>query len=109
MLLLRAVDSSGTITKSLSPSAVRDIVRHYGAKIQVPDLNPHDLRRTHARLARLGGAPIETIQKSLGHASVQTTERYMRTGEEANAGDYFALALGFKEPLEEDETERDRR
>ena len=38
---------------------------------------PHDLRRTFAKLAHLGRAPLEQIQISLGHASIQTTERYL--------------------------------
>ena len=45
----------------------------------------------HARLAREGGAPMETIQKTLGHASLRTTEIYTSTGEEANAGDFLRL------------------
>ena len=90
-LLLRAVRRDGSINGSLSSSAVRDIVRRYGRAIGVPDLAPHDLRRTHARLAREGGAPMETIQKTLGHASLRTTEIYTSTGEEANAGDFLQL------------------
>ena len=38
---------------------------------------PHDLRRTFAKLAHRGRAPLEQIQLSLGHASIQTTERYL--------------------------------
>jgi integrase len=93
-LLLRSITSRGPrgrINGSLSPAAVRDIVRHYGSLIGIPDLNPHDLRRTYAKLSRLGGAPLETIQKSLGHASLRTTEVYLQTGEECNAGDYINL------------------
>ena len=92
MKLLRAIRTDGrTLTDSLSAAAVRDIVRKRGRMIGIPDLAPHDLRRTYARLAREGGAPLETIQHALGHASVQTTERYTRTGLEANAGDYIQL------------------
>jgi integrase/recombinase XerD len=40
-------------------------------------LSPHDLRRTHAKLAHKGHAPLEQIQLSLGHASILTTERYL--------------------------------
>ena len=40
-------------------------------------ITPHDLRRTFAKLAHLGRAPLEQIQISLGHASIQTTERYL--------------------------------
>jgi integrase len=89
--LLRSISAGGRLGGSLSPAAVRLIVHAYGARIGVPDLAPHDLRRTHARLAREGGAPLEVIQHSLGHASVQTTERYTRTGTEANAGDFILL------------------
>jgi integrase len=49
----------------------------YGAKIGVPKLAPHDLRRTFAKLAHKGQAALEQIQLSLGHASIQTTERYL--------------------------------
>jgi len=90
-LVLRAVRRDGSINGSLSSSAVRDIVRRYGRAIGVPDLAPHDLRRTMAKLSREGGAPMETIQKTLGHASLRTTEIYTATGEEANAGDFLRL------------------
>jgi integrase len=38
---------------------------------------PHDLRRTFAKLAHKGGSPIDQIQLSLGHDSIQTTEKYI--------------------------------
>jgi len=37
----------------------------------------HDLRRTFAKLAHKGGAALEQIQLTLGHSSIQTTERYL--------------------------------
>jgi integrase len=40
-------------------------------------LAPHDLRRSFAAMARKSGCAIEQIQLSLGHASIQTTERYL--------------------------------
>jgi integrase len=36
-----------------------------------------DTRRTFAKLAYEGKVPIEQIQFSLGHESIQTTERYL--------------------------------
>ena len=44
----------------------------------VPDnVAAHDLRRTFAKLAHIGGAPVEQIQLTLGHASLKTTEIYL--------------------------------
>jgi integrase len=43
----------------------------------VDHLAPHDLRRTCARLCHGAGGELEQIQFLLGHASVQTTERYI--------------------------------
>ena len=37
----------------------------------------HDLRRSFAKLAHEGKAALDEIQLSLGHASIQTTERYL--------------------------------
>ena len=34
-------------------------------------------RRTFAKLAHKGGSPIDQIQLSLGHDSIQTTEKYL--------------------------------
>ena len=49
----------------------------YAGAVGVANLAPHDLRRTFAKLAHTGHASIEQIQLSLGHASIQTTERYL--------------------------------
>jgi integrase len=43
----------------------------------VPNLAPHDLRRTCAKLCRAAGGDLEQIQLLLGHASIATTERYL--------------------------------
>jgi integrase len=40
-------------------------------------LAPHDLRRTFAKLPHTGHSALEQIQLSLGHAIIQTTERYL--------------------------------
>ena len=51
----------------------------YAKTIGVPGLAPHDLRRTCAKLCRAAGGELEQIQMLLGHASVQTTEKYLGT------------------------------
>ena len=45
----------------------------------VPGIAPHDLRRSCAKMCRAAGGELEQIQLLLGHASVQTTERYLGT------------------------------
>lgn len=60
----------------LSESGVWWIVKTYAARIGI-NLAPHDLRRSYAALADEGGAPLKTIQQEMGHASIQTTERYL--------------------------------
>jgi len=60
----------------MSSQAIFNTVRDYAARLGVR-IAPHDLRRTFAKLAHKGRAPLEQIQLSLGHASVLTTERYL--------------------------------
>ena len=88
--IVRSIQQNGTINGSLSATAIWDIVVKYTSAVGVR-VAPHDLRRTYAKLSRKGGAPLDVIQKSLGHASVRTTELYTDSGEGANAGDYFSL------------------
>ncbi len=62
--------------KGLSTTAILLIVAEYASLLSL-QLSPHDLRRTCAKLCRLSGGALEQIQFLLGHASVQTTERYL--------------------------------
>jgi len=62
----------------MSSQAVQNIVKEYADYLGY-SLSAHDLRRTFAQLARKANAPIDQIQLTLGHASVQTTERYLGT------------------------------
>jgi site-specific recombinase XerD len=63
----------------LGEKIVWQLLKQYAAEIGIPGLAPHDLRRTCAKLCRAAGGELEQIQLLLGHASVQTTERYLRT------------------------------
>jgi hypothetical protein len=59
-------------------------------------LAPHDLRRTCARLCHSAGGELEQIQFLLGHASVQTTERYIGCRQKFKdaVNDRFKISLG---------------
>jgi integrase len=59
--------------------AIWQVVVHYARATSVAKLAPHDLRRTCAKLCRKAGGELEQIQLLLGHASIQTTERYLGT------------------------------
>jgi integrase/recombinase XerD len=63
----------------LSEDAIYTLIRQCGAAIGQPALTPHDLRRTCAKLCRKAGGELEQIQLLLGHASIQTTQRYLGT------------------------------
>lgn len=77
--ILRGMNRHGKITHdSLLGNAVLTLAAHYGESIGVT-LRPHDLRRTCAKLCRSHGGELEQIQLLLGHASIQTTERYLGT------------------------------
>ena len=61
----------------MAAQSIFETVKQYAANIGLPNIAPHDLRRTFAKLAHRGRAALEQIQLSLGHASIQTTERYL--------------------------------
>jgi len=61
------------VTANVVWYAVKRCARQAG----ISNLAPHDLRRTCARLCHSSGGELEQIQFLLGHASVQTTERYI--------------------------------
>lgn len=74
--LLRRFDNGG-ICQSLTADGIRKICDSYAERFEVR-FTPHDLRRTAARIMRANGAEYDQIQHVLGHASVTTTERYVR-------------------------------
>lgn len=88
--VIRSIHVNGRIHGTISTSGIWNIVTQHAQSVGLT-CSPHDLRRTYAKLSRKGKAPLDVIQRALGHASVATTERYTNAGEEANAGDYFAL------------------
>src|SRR5271163_2843441 len=63
----------------LSEKVVWQLLRPYATAAGMPGIAPHDCRRTAAKLCRAAGGELEQIQMLLGHASVQTTERYLGT------------------------------
>jgi hypothetical protein len=89
----------------LSQNVVWYVVRNCCEKAGLEHIAPHDLRRTCAKLCHDRGGEIEQIQFLLGHASVQTTERYL--GCKQNLGhpvnDLFDLRMGANKQAKEEE------
>jgi integrase len=76
--IFRAVTKRGKVWgKGISQNLVWCIVRKCCKGVGLEHIAPHDLRRTCAKLCHSGGGELEQIQFLLGHASVQTTERYL--------------------------------
>jgi integrase len=63
----------------MSEKVVWQMLKTYVAGAGSPDIAPHDLRRTTAKLCRAAGGELEQIQLLLGHSLVQTKERYLGT------------------------------
>jgi integrase/recombinase XerD len=57
----------------------------------VKNITPHTFRRSFATLLYQKGAQLMTIQKLLGHSSVQTTEGYIHNDFDYLYGDYSRL------------------
>ena len=94
--IFRAVTKSGKVWgQGISQNVVWYVVRQCCRGVGLEQIAPHDLRRTCAKLCHSGGGELEQIQFLLGHASVQTTERYL--GCKQNLGqpvnDRFTLGM----------------
>jgi integrase len=79
---------------SMSSVAIFQLVRKYGEMIGIPELAPHDLRRTFAQLGYEAGVPITQISVLLGHSSVATTQKYLNLNLdlETTVSDFIPLA-----------------
>jgi site-specific recombinase XerD len=78
--VLRPVNRGDDVSgERMSEKVVWQLLKPYAVTAGVPGIAPHDLRRSCAKMCRAAGGELEQIQLLLGHASVQTTERYLGT------------------------------
>lgn len=73
-------------------------VKRCAGQAGISNLAPHDLRRTCARLCH-GWGELEQIQFLLGHASVQTTERYIGSKQKLQDAVNDRLGISVATPL----------
>ena len=65
--------------RAISPDTVYRVLASAAVAAGLPDVAPHDLRRSAAKAMQDGGAGLHEIRDVLGHTSVSTTERYLAT------------------------------
>ncbi len=95
-LIFRSINKSGAVNRnSMTARSIFEVVQACGSTIGVPNLAPHDLRRTFAKVAHKGRTALEQIQLSLGHASVTTTVRYLGVRQDLTDApcDHLGLAV----------------
>jgi integrase/recombinase XerD len=86
-----AVFRSRQGTGHLDPSTIRRIVWKAAARAGLEaKVSPHGLRHAHATYALERGAPIQLVQATLGHSSIETTGKYAH----ARPSDSSARYLG---------------
>jgi integrase len=98
--LFRAIRKNGVVWgEDISENVVWHVVSRYSRCIGLDHVAPHDLRRTCAKLCHSSGGELEQIQFLLGHASVQTTERYLGCKQNLThpVNDRFRLVPAFED------------
>ncbi len=76
--------SGGAVFKSrhgdsITPQAVWEIVKKAAARVDKNHASPHWLRHAHASHALDRGAKIHQVRETLGHSSLTTTSRYVKS------------------------------
>ncbi|RLC78200.1 MAG: hypothetical protein DRI81_07200 [Chloroflexi bacterium] len=75
--ILRSVDKGGNLGASITGAAIAVIVGRHGKRIGLPTLAAHDMRRSFAQRLYTTTKDIFLVQRMLGHASAETTQRYL--------------------------------
>jgi site-specific recombinase XerD len=91
--IFRSIRRGGHVQQQrMTAQGIFLLVKEYAGMVGVT-VAPHDLRRTFAKLAHKGGSPVDQIQLSLGHSSMQTTECYLGVEQNLHSAPCDALGL----------------
>jgi integrase len=95
--LFRSIRKNGRLWGSgVTQNVVWYAVNGCAKRAGIDRLAPHDLRRSCARMCHVAGGELEQIQFLLGHASVQTTERYLGCKQRLSEAVNDRIGLGFQ-------------
>ena len=85
-----------TFARRVRTSKPRDKRYDIRDEAGLPGLRLHDLRHTWASVAAMNGVDMVTIAKLLGHALVETTERYVYLADRSvtEAADWVSNRIG---------------
>jgi site-specific recombinase XerD len=98
--LFRPITKMGVIlSRHLCDRSVWNVVHEHSGREGLLSIAPHDLRRTCAHLCFRSGGALEQIQFLLGHASSQTTERYLGCRQELVSAVNDSMPLAFRTRL----------
>jgi site-specific recombinase XerD len=65
--------------REIDQSYVRHLLRRLAAKVELEHAHPHALRHSYAAGLAREGTPMNVIRDALGHTSLATTDRYLRS------------------------------
>ena len=103
--LLCPVRGRTVTVRAMSAQAIMMALLRRAGDGDVPHLSPHDLRRSYITGLLRAGADLSTVQRLAGHASVTTTTRYDRRGDDEKAKAVALLHVPYV-PAEVKETPR---
>lgn len=89
-------DTQKITDERLTPNGIYDII---GRRIEqagiAKNIHPHSLRHTYATFSLLAGVPIQEVQKSMGHSSIDTTSRYDRAIDQVGRSPGRSISLNW--------------
>jgi len=95
--LFKPITKGGHIqARGMTDQAIYNMLVSRAGKAKINRFSPHDLRRSFISELLDRGADISTVQQLAGHASIQTTAKYDRRGEEAKKKAVKLLHVPYK-------------
>lgn len=77
--------------KPWDASRLVKLVKKAGERVGLSGVSPHWFRHSHASHSLDHGCPIHTVQASLGHSSIETTQRYLHARPDDGSGLHLAV------------------